>query len=496
MPKNFQNIEIDNKGSDFDNVRLSKPEQRDSIQQQGDNVFLEKGSFRSPYFVSGKQGWSIDSNGNAEFRNLKIGGKTIAVDAGQNIQAAIDDINNSGLGGTVILNSGTHTIDYDITLYSKVSLIGSGKDQTILEFSGNANGIVAKGVSGTIKNNMYLADFTLQNSNNTAGIDIDYFDFFRIENVRVTSCDQNGIKIINSQNFSIQNTRTDTNTGNGFDTSYDSRSIQNFLININSDNNTGNGFDITSGSSNGIFNGVFLSCSSESNTGDGFDINGGNYRNAFIINSCQSVDNDGIGYDIDLSGLVVNSCVANSNGVDNFEITQSDNIFTSNNSIDTIGSLSGSLWDFQSERNISNNNDGISSPDVKKIILMKNTSGGTLNNGSIVIYKSVATGDEITTTTTQGDDKVFGVVLGDQFFNDNVSNGNFARILVEGKTTQLKVDGTTDIAIGDFLCTFTSAGIAAKAGSGDMAFAIALEAYTSDDSNGVIDALLITPRKI
>jgi len=70
------------------------------------------------------------------------------------------------------------------------------------------------------------------------------------------------------------------------------------------------------------------------------------------------------------------------------------------------------------------------------------------------------------------------------------------RVLQLGKTNLMKVNGTTDIAVGDFLCTFTTAGISAKAAPGDMAFAIALEAYTANDSSGVIDALLISPRKI
>lgn len=63
-----------------------------------------------------------------------------------------------------------------------------------------------------------------------------------------------------------------------------------------------------------------------------------------------------------------------------------------------------------------------------------------------------------------------------------------------GKTAYLKVDGTTDIAVGDLLSTFTSAGIAKKASTGETAFAMALEAYTTNDSAGVIDALLIEPR--
>ena len=41
-----------------------------------------------------------------------------------------------------------------------------------------------------------------------------------------------------------------------------------------------------------------------------------------------------------------------------------------------------------------------------------------------------------------------------------------------------------------------SAGIGRKAQEGDMVFAIALEAYSTDDSNGVIDAYLIPPRQM
>ena len=121
---------------------------------------------------------------------------------------------------------------------------------------------------------------------------------------------------------------------------------------------------------------------------------------------------------------------------------------------------------------------------------MKNTSGGQLVLGDLVTYKAAAAGDEFTTTTIQGDDLVYGMVL--ETINDN-ANGKIQTI---GKTTALKVDGTTDIAIGDFIGTFTTAKIGMKALVGDMAIAIALEAYSTDDSNGVIDALLITPKKI
>ena len=126
----------------------------------------------------------------------------------------------------------------------------------------------------------------------------------------------------------------------------------------------------------------------------------------------------------------------------------------------------------------------------KDHIYMKNTSGGSLAAGDVAILKSVAAGDEVTTTTTAGDDKVVGMAV------EAILNNAYGRIQVLGKTTALKVNGTTDIAIGDFLSTFTTAKIARKASAGDTTFAIALEAYVADDSSGVIDALLIPPRMI
>jgi len=121
---------------------------------------------------------------------------------------------------------------------------------------------------------------------------------------------------------------------------------------------------------------------------------------------------------------------------------------------------------------------------------MKNTSGGSLAAGDLVVWKAVAAGNEVTTTTTLGDDKVYGMAVA------TITNNSLGYIQTLGKTTLLKVDGTTDIAVGDPLTAFTTAGIACKASAGDMVFAYALEAYTANDSAGVIDALLITPRLI
>lgn len=126
----------------------------------------------------------------------------------------------------------------------------------------------------------------------------------------------------------------------------------------------------------------------------------------------------------------------------------------------------------------------------KKYVYMKNTSGGAMSAGQLVVWKAVAAGNEVTTTTTAGDDKVFGIMI------DAPANNAFGRVQTLGKNTLLKVDGTTDIAIGDPITTFTTAGIGAKATTGDMIIGYALEAYTANDSLGVIDVLLVTPRLI
>lgn len=125
-----------------------------------------------------------------------------------------------------------------------------------------------------------------------------------------------------------------------------------------------------------------------------------------------------------------------------------------------------------------------------QVYKMKNTSGGTINAGSIVVHKSVAVGDEITTTTTAGDNKVFGMACA------NILNNAFGLVNVKGKTALLKANGTTPIVIGDFLSTHTSAGIVKKAVAGETAIAIALEAYSGADDLGILDALIISPRLI
>jgi hypothetical protein len=121
---------------------------------------------------------------------------------------------------------------------------------------------------------------------------------------------------------------------------------------------------------------------------------------------------------------------------------------------------------------------------------MANTSGSAMSAGQVVVLKADSSGTQITTTTTAGDDKVLGVMI------DAPNNGSSGRVITEGYYASLKVNGTTAIAVGDYLTTYTSAGIAAKAAAGDMCFAMALNAYSTADSLGVIECLVFSPRLI
>src|SRR3990167_3621851 len=211
-------------------------------------------------------GWAFGGTeqqrgGNVLDRNLRV------VPPGGNIQKAIDELNAIG-AGTVLLQTGTHTLTQTLTGYSKISIIGEGRDQTIIECGGNAYGITYAGVSATIKNNFVLSDFTLQNSNNAAGIDIDYCDFWKIENVRVTSCDQKGVNIDHSKSWNILNCRSGNNSSDGIIIyGDDTRVTSNFsLINIECDSNGTFGLETLFNGNNGVQYGSYINCAAHDNS--------------------------------------------------------------------------------------------------------------------------------------------------------------------------------------------------------------------------------------
>ncbi len=116
----------------------------------------------------------------------------------------------------------------------------------------------------------------------------------------------------------------------------------------------------------------------------------------------------------------------------------------------------------------------------------KNTSGGALVRGDVVVLdRTNMTVDLIafTTTTSANDIDVLGMVVAP------VGIDGIGKVQIWGPVKSLKVEGTTDIAVGDMLGTFTTAKLAAKSTTGGR-FARALEAYTTNDGAGVIDAFI------
>lgn len=112
------------------------------------------------------------------------------------------------------------------------------------------------------------------------------------------------------------------------------------------------------------------------------------------------------------------------------------------------------------------------------------TGNATSTNTTSGVAASGSTPDllSFTTTTSANNLDVYGMVYDTKIYPGTVGN-----VLRLGPVSGLKVDGTADIAIGDYIGTYTTAKIGAKT-SGAGAFAVALEAYATNDSAGVIDA--------
>src|SRR3990167_7550642 len=112
----------------------------------------------------------------------------------------------------------------------------------------------------------------------------------------------------------------------------------------------------------------------------------------------------------------------------------------------------------------------------KIIATFVNGAGAALAVGDVVVYKTAdATGRAVTRTTTANDPKVAGIVVSGAA--DDPSTPVQVQVWGPIDTSIVKVDGTTDIAEGDALATFTTNAISAKATSGRAgAWGFALEA--------------------
>ncbi|KKL11002.1 hypothetical protein LCGC14_2550160, partial [marine sediment metagenome] len=121
-------------------------------------------------------------------------------------------------------------------------------------------------------------------------------------------------------------------------------------------------------------------------------------------------------------------------------------------------------------------------------IYAHNKSSASVAPGDVVILDttdSTATEVAFATTATADNKLVLGMAI------ENIANNAYGLIQTKGPTGSLKVNGITAIAVGDHIATYSAVKIGQQAGSGlGGAFAIALEAYNTADSSGVIDAWL------
>lgn len=428
-------------------------------------------------------------------------------------------------GGKITLCAGAFNIAASIAISSSDVIIeGAGIATTIT--LANSSDVDMISVTGTGTRNVQLKNFCLEgnkaNNATSSGITIDTpystgDTQHTVKDIWINNVNNDGLKIINDTRVCWLKRVVSYQSGaSGFNIGGSDHTFTQLIA----EGTVQNGFLLATS------NCYLVQCKAFgcSTTGDyaGFHLGGSSFM-TFI--GCEAQDNQQNGFFTDSSGgghINLIGCISENNGQagsgdrygvriwdqDNWTIIggfygdsgdnkQDVGISIADAStgcvvmgVEVTGNLTTQIEDSSTGANVIKDNIGTTTLIEKTSILMKNTSGGDLAAGDLVTYKAVAAGDEVTITTGQGDDLVFGMSVG------AITSNTYGYIQTLGKTTSLKVDGTTDIAVGDFIGTFTTGKIGMKAASGDMAIAIALEAYTTDDSSGVIDALLITPRKI
>lgn len=130
---NFQEIPLGESGNSIGG----------NIVSGGGGSIVNGGDLRSNNFVKNKSGWQITSDGKIFATDLDLGSRYITVDPGENIQTAIDVVSSGG--GIVVINPGTHKVNYDIVIPSGVYLQGVNRTTSIIDFSLNANSIIVQG---------------------------------------------------------------------------------------------------------------------------------------------------------------------------------------------------------------------------------------------------------------------------------------------------------------------------------------------------------------
>ncbi len=453
----------------------------------------------------------------------------VSADPDADYASVVDACAGEAVGARIYIKAGTYTETASILLKDGQQLIGENPDVTLIDFSAGAFKIVRTGATA----NLVVKNLTIQNG--VADYTVDLFgDNSRVDNCRMIGSGAafSGLNIQGNEsvitrtrftgysrvNFMCANIENyGVVSGCTFETSSRGLQLQDYCTAV------GNVFETIADSQivfagfascamGNIFNGgsrLLISQDNISIVGNFIAGAAGIYWEAAHDNGVIA-NNTFVGSQIDCdkngSEEWSISCNAFSGGGgiscdgQRWSITGNSflgvaNILLDTNSLQCIVS-GNSMWGITAAAkitdngniNMAHNNAGVSLGDAKTFYRMKNTSGGDLLAGHVVVIKQVAAGDEFTTTVALGDEYTLGMLE-----TDTVNNA-YGPVQTRGFTSKLKVNGAVNIGIGDHLVTTNSAGIARKSAANNMFFAMALEAYAGADDNGVIDAILFPPR--
>lgn len=435
-------------------------------------------------------------------------GNIVTIGPTNSIQTAITLL--SSTGGIIYLEAGTYTEAASITLASGVSIIGAGIDATIIDFNSTTDVLQGTGIG-----NFALQGFTVQNSHNTtAAINLTQCSNFSVLSVKSTANWGEGFRCDRCNAFVMQNCTAYLNdhatTNHGFRYMSDVSIVPQQILYSNCFSRWNGGYGFYLGYGQSTFTAIagpftVQGCFATQNSFDGFHTENTAGACTFqpLIQNCvaynnkdqaglrgapATTSNNGFSNTMPEVSYILNQ--AYTNGLTGFATTVALNTFLGNTD---SGSGVGVTYTYLEEPSGTYTFGTFPPFSIEDRVYetAENISGGTLTQGQCVIYAPTSVGIEISTTTTVGDNRVIGMI-----FDASITNTNAGRILVKGGTSLLKVNGTVDIAIGDPLCTYSTAGIAQKASAGNTVFAFALGAYTTNDSLGVIPALLVSPRLI
>ena len=222
-----------------------------------------------------------------------FGTRTVVVQPGENIQQAIDLVNDRG-GGTVVLMPGTHDLISNLTMFSEIALVGFGSDETSTNQTTLDCNSIYTGISCADIKNFKLEGFTLKDSIANSAININDCDNFEVNNVQVLDAGGNAFSIIGT-NF-VFNKCIATNPGassTGFNFPNSVVTNENYILNNCRVTSSGaEGFAVTNSK-----NGSFINCIADSCNASGFYVQFQDTTNAAVFISCVSTNNNGNGFE-------------------------------------------------------------------------------------------------------------------------------------------------------------------------------------------------------